>query len=209
VQSVSSFRSYQEIELIDFSTQAMSAAPILFEPLFYEGSQEIYLGSIVYHNNPIKITNTEHKLIWPDQKHKHLDIVLSIRTGNPGNREIRDMTPSRPLKPGQLSFLKTIWTVGYDHISNSLSSERIWEDWYDTKNPPSNHQGRYHRLSPTLDPKFTVDSVRDLEECRKQAHDEMNKDKMSKTIHGIANRLIASSFFFHQTKEQMDLCTGT
>lgn len=73
---------------------ATSAAPGYFKPFYHQRTKRTFLDGALYHNNPIHVANTERKLLWPDVRDSHPDILLSIGTGT--NSQIREDTAEHP-----------------------------------------------------------------------------------------------------------------
>ena len=74
---------------------ATSAAPSFFKPFRrkIDGVKYFYLDGGLYFNNPVKVADSERKLIWPDVADKHPDILLSLGTGQDA-RVIQQSLPS-------------------------------------------------------------------------------------------------------------------
>jgi hypothetical protein len=62
---------------------ATSAAPSYFKPYTREANsnKHFYLDGALYFNNPVRVAESERKLIWPDVADKPPDILLSLGTG--------------------------------------------------------------------------------------------------------------------------------
>jgi hypothetical protein len=150
------------------------------------------MDGAIYHNNPVKIANAERSLIWPDQRHKHPDIILSIGAGHLPHQENGEKTTRRTLEPGAREFLKAIFGFGIDHIRNTLSCERVWKEFLSVKEPSPEHSHRYRRLNVPLDAGTWTD---DITSIRELAREQINKSEMKKAAKEIAKQLIASSFF--------------
>jgi patatin-like phospholipase/acyl hydrolase len=60
---------------------ATSAAPSFFKPFRSLTNDSTYLDGALFHNNPVKVANSERKILWPDVAEKHPDIFLSVGTG--------------------------------------------------------------------------------------------------------------------------------
>lgn len=44
----------------------------------------MFFDGAIYVNNPVRIANTERRLLWPDVADAHADILLSLGTGKSG-----------------------------------------------------------------------------------------------------------------------------
>lgn len=60
---------------------ATSAASTYFKAFYHAPTKRTYVDGAVYHNNPVRVVNEERKLLWPDVADRHLDILLSVGTG--------------------------------------------------------------------------------------------------------------------------------
>jgi predicted acylesterase/phospholipase RssA len=60
---------------------ATSAAPPYFKPFWHGSSDRYFYDGGFYNNNPVKITQQERKLLWPDVADRPPDIFLSVGTG--------------------------------------------------------------------------------------------------------------------------------
>jgi Patatin-like phospholipase len=60
---------------------ATSAAPSFFKRFTSQTNGSTYLDGALFHNNPVKVANSERKILWPDVAEKHPDIFLSVGTG--------------------------------------------------------------------------------------------------------------------------------
>ena len=79
------------------AASATSAAPSFFKP-FQTGTYPVrsYLDGALYHNNPASVANHERKFLWPDVAESLPDILLSLGTGNYGQRlqeQIAELDP--------------------------------------------------------------------------------------------------------------------
>jgi hypothetical protein len=59
--------------------RATSAAPRYFKPFHHKATEAVFVDGATNYNNPVKIAETERRLLWPD--HPLPDIVLSLGTG--------------------------------------------------------------------------------------------------------------------------------
>lgn len=95
-----------------------------------------------------------------------------------------------------------------------LDCEPTWLDFLQTKKPCMDDRNRYRRLNIVLDHAPELDKVDRLEDYRKIADCQMQKEKP--LIDTIADQLAASCFFFHYDQNDMHgkedgtwVCTGT
>ncbi|KAL2820557.1 hypothetical protein BDW59DRAFT_174473 [Aspergillus cavernicola] len=185
------------------AARATSAAPRIFKPFFHSPSGQEYQDGAIYHNNPIDIAIREQKLIWPDTAESHPDIVLSIGTGyNPESQAQEDpqqqLLSTKPTSRGMISYFKGLARIAIDHIHSSLDSERTWHTFLERSHPQARFRDRYIRANlalendpPSLDDVSMIDTL-----------SEMTRSRVTKEfslIQAIADRLIASTFYFEES----------
>lgn len=139
--------------------------------------------------------------MWPDVAHLPPDMLLSIGSGFCG----RLTSPRRPLRTARRtgigSNVKAFYRIAVDHIESSLDSEKAWRDYIALVSPEEDQRWRYRRLNVELDeapPKLDdLDSLSDLQA------DARRRWASDREIKSIAQRLVASSFFF-QKKNRLE-----
>jgi predicted acylesterase/phospholipase RssA len=178
------------------AARATSAAPRIFKPFFHSNSGQSYQDGAIYYNNPVDIAMLEQRLIWPESQDRHPDILLSIGTGyNPATEPRDSRSTSKPSTWGVLSHMRGLAKIGIDHVHNSLNSERTWKIFMERYLPYDRFKDRYIRVNLTLDndpPK--LDDVQAMGKLRDMTRSRFTKEKDQ--IQTIADRLIASSFYF-------------
>ncbi|PKY01131.1 hypothetical protein P168DRAFT_329858 [Aspergillus campestris IBT 28561] len=178
------------------AARATSAAPRVFKPFFHGPSGQSYQDGAIYHNNPVEVAVGEQRHIWPEALETHPDIVLSVGTGyNPKSENREPNQPSRPASRGVISHVRSLTRIGIDHIHNSLDCERTWKTFLEKSPPPPQFTDRYIRVNLALDgdPPH-LDDVRQLNNLSEMARFRFTKER--DTVRSIADRLIASSFYF-------------
>ncbi|KAJ4183356.1 hypothetical protein NW755_009847 [Fusarium falciforme] len=209
--------SGREMQLWE-AARATSAAPLYFPPFSREGNhdatrdgtKQVYLDGGLWHNNPIRIADSEARAIWPNDKHAHPDMILSIGTGyhkselNASNgtqvfldQVINESVPEATGSPKSRSFIYNIAETGVSQFMRSLNSERIWHEWLQTRAPGDGFESRYRRLNVEFDQIISMDDASDkaIKACR----DSVNGIPES-TFESVADQLIASCFFFRADK---------
>lgn len=79
------------------AAMATSAAPSYFKP-FVSKEHRLYLDGGLYYNNPVKVANSERRMLWPDVAHAPPDIIiLSVGTGKTG-REVEEGLDDEPIE---------------------------------------------------------------------------------------------------------------
>jgi len=197
---------------LPYSGRATSAAPRIFKPLCHAPSKQVYIDGAIYHNNPIKVIETERKLIWPNLCSDHPDILLSIGTAyNPRSRRSSTGSLQTP-RSGVIAHGKSLLKIAIDHIASSLDSEKTWEDYIMMLPIASNNRSRYIRVNPALtDDPPRLDDVSSLRHLKDVVRSQMIDDPQ---ITRVARRLVATSFYFEKTEPvKFDIdgqqCQGT
>ena len=192
--------------------RATSAAPLYFPPFVHKPTEQVYLDGGLWHNNPIKIADSEAKAIWPDTKHAHPDLILSIGTGYHTELDatngtqayldqiISESVPEACGNPISRNFVYGIAETGMSQFMRSLNSERIWHEWLQARAPSVEFESRYQRLTVKHDEAIAMDDTSDatIQRCRDAV------DKISNsTFESTADQLIASCFFFRIDKQSL------
>lgn len=190
--------------LIDRSARATSAASTYFKEFSHELSKGAYLNGRIYHNNPINIAAAESKRIWPQEKFRHPDIVLSIglaffglKLGAAPDNSGMDVSQGEE-DPSYPALIKELAT---DLFKNPLACERAWKNWIDSKMPPQEHAGRYRRLNV---PRYFGPEMHH-EENLITFTDRVNYylQYQTRLIPRVANQLVASCFYYEFDKKAL------
>ena len=183
---------------VKISARATSAAPRYFREFYHEPTKRAYRDGGIYHNNPINVADKERKLIWPDWKDAHPDIVLSVGTGYcleaRNERNTKEKLPGS--RPGVFTYAKDLLKIAMDHIGSSLDTERTWQDFLNTKVLLDLDCDKFVRFNPKLEREVRLDDVASMNELRMITREQLTNDKR---IMEVAHRLIASSFYFEKT----------
>ncbi|THX27092.1 hypothetical protein D6D12_05739 [Aureobasidium pullulans] len=168
-------------------------APLYFTPFNHAGSKQTYYDGGVHHNNPVKIADSERKLIWPDLKEP--DVIISVGTGhNLTKLEKRKAAPFKPTATrGIIAQGAFLANMAKDHIAVSLDSEQTWKDFL-ASSKKSDDRFRYVRLNtrfPTDPP--LLDDLSMLSELREMAKKQFAGQYQTNML---ALKLVATSFYF-------------
>ncbi|KIV80057.1 hypothetical protein PV11_07587 [Exophiala sideris] len=193
----------QEIKVCE-AARATSAAPKIFKPYGHVESGHTFIDGGVYFNNPIEIALQEQALIWPQPRPRLPDIVLSLGTGYvPGklSRPKQSVSPA-PASKGPISYYKHLLKIAVDHVKSSQKSEDVYHRVRQHYNNSSQAANCFFRFNmPFEDGIPKPDDVRSMPFLMKSADDELVSH--FDDIRRIANRLIASSFYFEPTPDSM------
>ncbi|KEQ81932.1 hypothetical protein M438DRAFT_357458 [Aureobasidium pullulans EXF-150] len=175
------------------AARATSAAPLYFTPFNHAGSKQTYYDGGVHHNNPVKIADSERKLIWPDLKEP--DVIISVGTGhNLTKLEKRKAAPFKPTATrGIIAQGAFLANMAKDHIAVSLDSEQTWKDFL-ASSKKSDDRFRYVRLNTSFptDPPL-LDDLSMLSELREMAKKQFAGQYQTNML---ALKLVATSFYF-------------
>ncbi|THW57327.1 hypothetical protein D6D20_08067 [Aureobasidium pullulans] len=180
-------------DLRDITARATSAAPLYFTPFNHAGSKQTYYDGGVHHNNPVKIADSERKLIWPDLKEP--DVTISVGTGhNLTKLEKRKAAAFKPTATrGIIAQGVFLAKMAKDHIAVSLDSEQTWKDFL-ASSKKSDDRFRYVRLNTSFptDPPL-LDDLSMLSELREMAKKQFAGQYQTNML---ALKLVATSFYF-------------
>ncbi|KAL8938711.1 MAG: hypothetical protein Q9216_003748 [Gyalolechia sp. 2 TL-2023] len=183
--------------------RATSAAPPYFKTFRPAQSSREFTDGDVYHNNPVKVANSERKYIWPDVDHLYPDLLLSIGTG----KCLDDLeTEEAPQKKGEqeakwLQWLPKALQILFAKMHDSLDTEKTWQKFIETV-PAEDVAQRYIRINPdlrhgvpALDEKSSIQGL-ETETRRSLSY-------MNSAIRAIADRLVASCFYYEKASGQI------
>jgi hypothetical protein len=102
---------------------------------------------------------------------------------------------------GPFGLAKTGWSIGSKLFDERLDSERIWQDWIETRMPTPEHRNRYRRINLPLDLAPDMDNIAEMETYAELARKYVKNNEHD--IRGIAHQLIASCFYFRFDKEKL------
>ncbi|KAH7122438.1 hypothetical protein B0J11DRAFT_437907 [Dendryphion nanum] len=172
--------------------RATSAAPRYFKPFHHQTTKQIYMDGALYNNNPIRIADTEWKLIWSASPCDHPDLMLSLGTGY---RSEQPAIPERntSMKRGLFKNGKMMFRIATDHIQDALNCEKIWHD-YIRPLPDQMTLSRFIRYNPKINDLPELDDVHAIGRLQKEVREQLNTDSI--LIGRIAMQLVATTFYF-------------
>ncbi|KAI9769094.1 MAG: hypothetical protein M1840_004445 [Geoglossum simile] len=181
------------------AARATATIPTIFKSYRHSSSNETYRGSSFTHNNPIEIAHTESKYIWPDISHRLPDVTLSVGMGSSSmtNRRLGRTPPQT-----RLPFIGREVDTS-DLEQSSFKCEQAWRDYLSKLRLKSPDDERYVRLNPELD--YPVPRWDEVERMRGLPWEVISRwDDLP--IGRLAQRLIATCFYFETTKDEV--CDG-
>ena len=146
------------------------------------------------------LANTERKIIWPDQKDRDPDILLSIGTlwsdKDKSDPKKSDKVSSKG-KFGLSRYAKKVLNIAVNAIQDDLDCEKTWSSFYNSLNiaeEDGHRKKKYCRINPKLpNTPPALDSVSSMNELQEIAQKYCST---SPEIRNVASALIASLFYF-------------
>ena len=181
------------------AARVTSAAPKIFKPYGHVSSGHTFIDGGVYYNNPVEVALREHALIWPQNKLRLPDVMLSLGTGCSQKKQ-GIVTPSHPASKnisGILSYYKQLLKIATDHVKNSQRSEEEYHRVVQASAASPQAKNCFQRLNIFFPADFVSlkpDKVENMPYMQEFAN--LDLDRRHKEIRQIANRLIAASFYF-------------
>jgi len=182
------------------SLRATSAAPRYFKSFYHKASGHTFDDGGIRYNNPVVLANTERKIIWPEQKERDPDILLSIGT------LWSDKVKSDPKKSGKdgsgagfgpSRYARKFFNIAVNAIKNDLDCEKTWSSFYNSLNIAEEdgyRKKKYCRINPKIpNAPPALDSVSSMNELQEIAQKYCST---SPEIRNVASALIASLFYF-------------
>lgn len=172
------------------AARATSAAPKIFEPYIHSPSGQSFLDGGIYFNNPIEVALREQRLIWPTNRPEAPDILLSLGTGySPVRKPVVAEAPGS----GIISHYRQLLKIAQHHVKSSQNSEEQYRITYDRAS--RDLKARLARLSLAISSDLPkLDNVNALSQLEDDIRNDLSR-KWSE-IRSLANRLLASSFYF-------------
>ncbi|KAI3317161.1 hypothetical protein HD806DRAFT_515838 [Xylariaceae sp. AK1471] len=178
------------------AARATSAAPRYFESFHHEASKKTYIDGAILHNNPVRIADSERKMISPDNQVP--DLFLSIGTGSapmPSRTGSEKMSAARK---GILSHGRYLYNIMRSNLEQTLDCEKAWDDYITltiTSLSRSFFNSRFIRINPDVGEIPAMDDKDKIASLRTKTRAAL---KIDGRIPNIAKQLIASSFYFDQ-----------
>lgn len=218
---------------------ATSAAPAFFKPFTSDRTGSTYLDGAIFHNNPVRVANSERKVLWPDVEKCHPDLFLSIGTGKPraithgripdNEPEGSSLTkrrdrlavpqPKERRRKNGVNMMQTLRGL-HSRMDSIINAEFIWSnfrrDAYNSTDPDS-IKSRYIRLNPSLrEEPPPLDAKDQIKRLQNEVRSRLSSSTYKTRIAKVANRLVASQFFFEKDKilrmspelDQLQTCHG-
>jgi hypothetical protein len=186
---------------------------------------EGYVDGAVFHNNPVRIANYESKLLWPDADQRPPDILLSIGTGLHGADTENFLDASRndrrrfqirkminQVKPTQHNKLMAVpkvfpqfesWlTIFKKRVESALDAEATWGEFLKDVVGTTPHAAaeRYIRVNPRMKNRIPkMDDKSQIDNLQEEVIHSLRTHESQKKVKDIAQRLVASSFYFEKT----------
>ena len=197
-----SFILDNKLTIVSTRARATSAAPPYFKSFCPNESDREYIDGAVYHNNPIKVADAERKYLWPDVETLDPDILLSVGTGKSSRRPAQDTaTLDRHSKSSKwFTLVPKVFKILFARMDDILDSERTWER-FSHNVPQHGSSKRYFRINPELSTR--PPALDDKEKVESLEADVIGiLDSMNNEIRAVADRLLASCFYFEKANVQ-------
>lgn len=180
------------------AARATSAAPRYFKSFHHESSQKTYIDGAVLHNNPVRIADSERKILWPDNLVP--DLFLSIGTGSSPTLSRAGSEKMTPIRKGIFSHGRYLYGILRSTLEQALDCEKAWDDYIrgvTTSLSSSFSTTRFIRINPNVDEIPALDDKIKVASLRMKAREAL---KVDPRVPGIGRRLIASTFYFECLK---------
>ncbi|KAL8937387.1 MAG: hypothetical protein Q9211_003716 [Gyalolechia sp. 1 TL-2023] len=185
-----------------FRARATSAAPPYFKTFRPVQSPREFADGAVHHNNPVNVANSERKYIWPDVDNLYPDLLLSIGTGKSSNHLEAEKTRQKKQEQEArwLRWVPKALQILFAKMHDVLDAEKTWQKFIETV-PAEDAAQRYIRINPDL--RFGVPNLDDKLRIGNLEKDTKNSlSYMNSSIRGIADRLVASCFYYEKASGQ-------
>ncbi|KAG0640048.1 acyl transferase/acyl hydrolase/lysophospholipase [Tuber brumale] len=180
--------------------RATSAAPRYFKSFYHKASGHTFYDGAITYNNPVFLANAERKIIWPEQKERDPDILLSIGTlwsdQDESGSELVDRISSKAIF-GLPRYAKNLLGIMVGAVRDDLDCEKTWSSFYDSLNIAEEdgyRKKKYCRINPKIPNKPPpLDSVSSLDDLQAITRKYCST---SPEIKNVASTLVASLFYF-------------
>lgn len=140
--------------------------------------------------------------IWPDVDNLDPDILLSIGTGKPSANLATEPQERKTQQDRSkwVRFVPKVFRLLFARMDDILDPERAWQRFYHGV-AKSSSTDRYVRINPELS---TVPPALDEKDKLWSLQRDVMKSlvPMHETIRGVADRLLASCFYFEKANVQ-------
>lgn len=150
------------------------------------------------HNNPVRIADSERKILWPDNLVP--DLFLSIGTGSSPTLSRAGSEKMTPIRKGIFSHGRYLYGILRSTLEQALDCEKAWDDYIrgvTTSLSSSFSTTRFIRINPNVDEIPALDDKIKVASLRMKAREAL---KVDPRVPGIGRRLIASTFYFECLK---------
>ncbi|KAI0863768.1 hypothetical protein F4860DRAFT_521823 [Xylaria cubensis] len=147
-------------------------------------------------NNPVRIADSERKIIWPDNQVP--DLFLSIGTGSSPSLSRTGSEQMNAPRKGIFSHGRHLYGIMRSTLEQTLDCEKAWDDYTrgGTASISSSFSAsRFIRINPEVDEILALDDKTKLASLRMKAREALKADKR---IPEIGKRLTASTFYFER-----------
>ncbi|KAI2627754.1 hypothetical protein GGR54DRAFT_430692 [Hypoxylon sp. NC1633] len=176
------------------AARATAAAPTYFKSFHHEPSQKTYIDGAVLHNNPVRIADSERKILWPDD---HVpDLFLSIGTGSSPALSRAESEHMSAARKGIFSHGRHLYGILRSNLEQTLDCERAWDDYFSSVTSALTKQfstSRFLRINPNVGKIPALDEKDKMGGLRQQVQRTLRYDPRVKDV---ARQLLASTFYF-------------
>ncbi|KAI1124855.1 hypothetical protein F5Y10DRAFT_284739 [Nemania abortiva] len=176
------------------AARATSAAPRYFKSFHHEASQKTYIDGAVLHNNPVRIADSERKILWPDNQVP--DLFLSIGTGSSPTLSRVGSEKMSAARKGIVSHTRYLYGILRSTLEQTLDCEKAWDDYMagvTTSLSSPFLTSKFVRINPDVGEIPALDDKAKMLALRTRAVEALSVDPR---IPEIAKQLIASTFYF-------------
>ncbi|KAK6860680.1 hypothetical protein PG995_004316 [Apiospora arundinis] len=187
--------NYTELKIWE-AARATTAAPRYFKSFHHDLSHKTYIDGAVLHNNPIRIADSERKLLWPEVQLP--DMILSLGTGGSASLSRASSEHMSEARKGVFNHGRQLYSILRNNMEQTLDCERSWNEFYDNMitvlaTTPFT-TSRFRRLNPDVGIIPALDEKDKIEDLRRKARESLRRDQPR--IQDVARQLIASTFYF-------------
>ncbi|KAK8121780.1 hypothetical protein PG984_010450 [Apiospora sp. TS-2023a] len=177
------------------AARATAAAPRYFKSFHHELSHKTYIDGAVLHNNPIRIADSERKVLWPDVQVP--DMILSLGTGGSAHLGRVASEHMSEARKGVFNHGLQLYSILRNNMQQTLDCERSWNEFFDNMvtalSTTSFTTSRFRRLNPDVGTIPALDEKDKIDDLRRRALESLRHDQSR--IQDIARQLVASSFY--------------
>ncbi|KAI1771432.1 hypothetical protein F4818DRAFT_454557 [Hypoxylon cercidicola] len=178
------------------AARATTAAPTYFKSFHHKASQRIYMDGAILHNNPVRIADSERRILWPN--HHLPDLFLSIGSGSSPIPERHESRHRRAPRKGIFSHGLHLYGIMRKSLEQALDCEKAWDEYVAgvvSSLTESTSTSRFLRINPNVGEIPALDEKEKMEALREKARLALASD-LGPLVNQVARQLIASSFYF-------------